>query len=209
MIYDLKSMKKYPPHLIKLIDCLKTLPGVGNKSAERFAFHLLEQPEERLKNIASVIAATKERIRCCEECGCLIGDAACTLCDRNKRDPTLLSIVASPKDALTIEQTHEFRGLYHVLGGLLSPLEGRGPESLSLKKLFSRIESHSIQEIIIALDSTVEGDATSLYLTQEFNQLYPAIKISRLAFGIPIGSTLDYVDSGTLARALSGRSVVK
>ncbi|WP_068468483.1 recombination mediator RecR [Candidatus Protochlamydia phocaeensis] len=195
----------YPDHLLKLIHVLKKLPGVGNKSAERFAFHLLTWPTEQLSELGHIIQATKDKLQHCSICGCLKGEEACVFCDSSRRDAQILCVIASSRDVFAIEETGEYQGLYHVLGGLLSPLEGRGPDRLSLKKLKERIISLNVKEIVMALDSTLEGDATSLFLKQEL-AAYP-VHISRLAFGLPMGSSLDYVDGGTLARALAGRSV--
>lgn len=194
----------YPEHLLKLIQVLKKLPGVGHKSAERFAFHLLNWSDSQLQEFGGVVAEVKMKLRHCSECGCLMDEAFCSFCDLSKRDSHLLCIIASARDAFSIEDTHEYKGLYHVLGGVLSPLEKRGPNHLSLQKLKQRIQALQIQEIVIALDSTLEGDATSLFIKQELTPY--AVHVSRLAFGLPIGSSLDYVDGGTLARALAGRN---
>lgn len=194
---------RYPDHLLKLIQVLKRLPGVGNKSAERFAFHLLTWTDEQLREFGAIVSATKQQLQQCPECGCLMGDEGCLFCSSSRRDPSLLCVLASPRDVFAIEETHSFDGRYHVLGGLLSPLERRGPEHLTLGKLKERLKHLQVKEVVIALDSTLEGDATALYLKQELSH-YP-VQISRLAFGLPMGSSLDYVDGGTLARALSGR----
>lgn len=195
---------QYPSHLIKLIHVLKRLPGVGQKSAERFAFHLLTWPHEYLQELGETIQTAKERLVCCHECGCLMDETHCSFCDLSKRDPHTICILSTPREAFAIEATHEYKGLYHVLGGLLSPLENRGPEHLTIPKLISRIQKYNTTEVVIALDSTLEGDATSLFLKQELSQ-YP-VRVSRLAFGLPMGSALEYVDGGTLARALTGRN---
>lgn len=195
---------KYPSHLVKLIEVLKRLPGVGSKSAERFAFDMLQWQSAQLQEMADIIAQTPERLRHCETCGCLMGDLPCTFCDGARMSSGTLCVIASPRDVFAIEATREFRGSYHVLGGLLSPMEGRGPESLHLPALLTRIAQGAIREVILALDSTLEGDATALYLKNALER-FPLV-VSRLAFGLPMGSSLDYVDGGTLARALSGRS---
>lgn len=195
---------QYPNHLLQLIQVLKRFPGVGNKSAERFAFHLLNWPSEHLLELGKVVTTLKEKLKSCTECGCLIDEHKCAVCDLSRRDKRLMCVISSSREMYAIEETHEYKGLYHVLGGVLSPLEGRGPEHLSLPKLKERITSLGVQEIVIALDSTLEGDATSLYLKQELAE-YP-IRVSRLAFGLPMGSALEYVDGGTLARALTGRN---
>lgn len=195
---------RYPSHLLKLINVLKKLPGVGNKSAERFAFQLLHWKPEHLKEMGEIINQLPEKLSHCTDCHCLIGEAACPFCDETRQTSGNICIIASSRDAFAIEETKEFHGMYHVLGGLLSPLEGIGPDKLHLPKLIHRIKAQQVREVLIALDSTLEGDATSLYIKRELEPL--GIQISRLAFGLPMGSSLDYVDGGTLARALSGRA---
>lgn len=195
----------YPQHLLKLIQVLKRLPGVGHKTAERFAFYLLDCSEGDLHEMAQILALVKDKITCCDQCGCFIGDRGCGFCTDARRNPALLCVIASPKEAFAIEETRTFQGLYHVIGGLLSPLDRKGPEHLSLDRLKRRIAAHGVEEVVIALDSTLEGDATSLYLKQELAKL--PVRISRLAFGLPMGSTLDYVDGSTLARAFAGRTL--
>lgn len=194
---------KYPTDLLALIAFLKKLPGVGSKTAERFAFHLLNWQENQLGHFAGLIGSIKEKIKYCATCGCLTENDKCFFCENTKRDRHVLCIISSPKDVFAIEETRIFQGLYHVLGGLLSPLQGCSPENLNIHTLKKRIELDEIKEIIIALDSTLEGDATSLFLKEQINSW--GIKTSRLAFGLPLGSTLDFVDGGTLARALMGR----
>lgn len=195
---------KYPSHLIKLIEVLKRLPGVGSKSAERFAFDMLQWQDAQLREMGDIIAQTPERLHHCATCGCLMGDLPCTFCDRARMSSGSLCIIASARDVFAIEATREYHGSYHVLGGLLSPMEGRGPESLHLSALISRIAQGAVREVILALDSTLEGDATALYLKNALEKY--SLSVSRLAFGLPMGSSLEYVDGGTLARALSGRS---
>lgn len=195
---------KYPSHLSKLIQVLKKFPGVGNKSAERFAFHLLTWSEDHLKELGEVVSGIKKNLKHCPECGCLVDENHCPFCDLSRRDSQQMCVIATPREVFSLEQTHEYRGLYHVLGGVLSPLENRGPEHLTLNKLKQRIAALGVKEVVVALDSTLEGDATSLFLKQEL--LAHPVHISRLAFGLPIGSPLEYVDGGTLARALMGRN---
>ncbi len=194
---------RYPPHLLKVIDVLRKLPGVGSKSAERFAFQMINWKPEHLAEMSAIIQAIPQKLKHCPDCGCLQGDESCPFCDHARRTTGLLCIIATPRDAFAIEDTREYRGLYHVLGGLLSPLDGYGPEKLQLPKLKHRLKTQGIKEVVIALDSTLEGDATSLYLKRELEPM--GIPISRLAFGLPMGSSLDYVDGGTLARAFSAR----
>ena len=194
----------YPTHLIKIIDSFKRLPGVGNRSAERFAFQLLDWKVDYLNEMAALLRELPHKLRRCDACGCLIGEESCPFCRTERAAVQTLCIVASSRDVFAIEQTGEFRGLYHVLGALLSPLDGIGPDKLPVRKIKERIAQHQIKEIVMALDATLEGDATALYLKRELES--EGIQISRLAFGLPIGSSLDYVDGGTLARALSARS---
>ncbi len=193
-------MMKYPSYINQLIDSLRALPGVGGKTAERFAFQMLTWNEGELQELARVIGGLSEAIAHCPTCGCLM-ERECPYCDNKKRVGNILCVVSSPKDVFAIEATGEYRGFYHVLDGLLSPLEGRGAEVLRLDRLVKRLDQ--MEEAIIALDSTVDGDATALYLKNELEQ--HSIRVSRLAFGLPMGSPIDYVDGGTLARAFSGR----
>lgn len=195
---------KYPLHLLKLIDVLKRLPGVGSKSAERFAFEMIRWPESRLTEMAQVLQMTSLQLKHCSQCGCLIDVDHCQFCrDKNEKVESIC-VVATARDVFSIGATNEYNGLYHVLGTLLSPMNGVGAESLNLHKLVERITRHQIEEVVIALDSTLEGDATSLYLKKVLGPM--RVRISRLAFGLPMGSPLDYVDGGTLARALSARA---
>lgn len=196
-------MTQYPSELITLIAYLKKLPGVGRKTAERFAFYLLDWEKEELKKFSSQLGSLKEKITSCPDCGCLKDTDACPFCTAPNRDPSLLCLVSSPRDVYSIEETHAFKGLYHVIGGLLSPLEGRSIEKLNLEKLEKRVKENPIQEVIIAFDSTLEGDATALYLKQRLDIC--GVKATRLAFGLPMGSSLDFVDYGTLEKAFTGR----
>lgn len=193
---------KIPRHLTKLVDTLRKLPGVGSRSAERFAYKILEWSPADQHAFAEVVKNIPTEIKKCSECGALT-DEDCFLCGDTRRCATSLCVVATFKDIFPIESTGEFKGRYHVLGGLLSPLDRKLPENLSIEKLKERVETLGIQEILLALDSTLEGDTTSLWIKGELSS--PRVKISRLAFGLPMGSSLDYVDGGTLARALSSR----
>lgn len=194
---------KYPKHLLQLIESLKRLPGVGNKTAERFAFQMLDWSPQQLNQTAELICQIPNQLKQCSQCGCLMGEEHCFFCVPARFQQGMMCIISSPKDVYAIEETHQFRGIYHILGTLISPLEGKGPDLLPMKQIIERIQKHQIQEVVIALDSTLEGDTTSLYLKKELDSL--GISISRLALGLPMGSSLDYVDGGTLARAFSGR----
>jgi recombination protein RecR len=199
----LTSMAKYPFDLAQLIAFLKKLPGVGTKTAERFAFQFLNWQDGDLQAFSALCAQLKKRVTQCPDCHCLTDNEVCPFCHNAMRDKAQLCIIASPRDAYSIEETGAYRGLYHVLGGLLSPLDGKTPEHLHLDQLKKRIAALQIKEIIIALDSTLEGDTTSLYLKEQVQEW--GLPVSRLAFGIPIGSSLDFVDGSTLARAFTGR----
>jgi len=195
---------QYPGPVNALIQLLRGLPGVGSKSAARFAFELLQWPQEQLEALGHALAQLKERLQPCTQCGCLAEDAACRFCDPSHRDQRLLCVVAHARDVYTLEPTRSYRGMYHVLGGLLSPLDGSWSHTLRIEQLKGRIEQNRTEEVVIALDSTLEGDATALFLKRTLEGL--PLRLTRLAFGIPLGSALDYVDGTTLARALSGRN---
>lgn len=188
------------------MEVLKKLPGVGGKSAERYAFQLIQWPAAQLQEMAEIIATCKEKLQYCSTCGCLGESNSCDFCTESRMAFGTICVIATARDVFAIEETGEFKGSYHVLGGLLSPMEGRGPEVLRLHKLKERLIQAPIREVVIAIDSTVEGDATALYLKSALAELPMPLEVSRLAFGLPMGSSLDYVDGGTLARAFSGRS---
>lgn len=193
---------KYPKHLTTLITLLKKLPGVGKATAERFSFQLLKWSDDDLKFLGEIISDIKTKITFCSECGCILNNDQCNFCS-SLRDPSKICIISSLKDVFSIEQTRTYSGLYHIISSLLSPIDGVGFEGLKLEKLKERIKKHNSKEIIIALDSTLEGDATAFFLKQELQSFN--VKISRLAFGVPVGSCLDLVDGSTLAKALDGR----
>ncbi len=194
---------QYPQRLEKLFSLLQKLPGVGRRSAERYGFDmLLHWPEHYLHELAHALGEVK-KVLLCSECGCLADDTLCLFCKNPTRRQDVLCVVGSPKEVYTLESTREFTGLYHVLPTLLSPLDGRGEEKLNIPKLLNRIQKHNVRELILGLDSSLEGDATCLYLKERLATL--PLKMSRLAFGIPVGSSLEFVDGGTLARALVAR----
>lgn len=196
-------MNGYPPTLLSLIAFLKKLPGVGSKTAERFAFHLLAWEEKELGDFADLVSKVKTKILSCRTCGCLQEKEVCPFCNLELRDPKVMCVISSPKDVYLFEQTHTFKGCYHVLGPLLSPLDGKSPDDLHIDSLMTRLEDYKTEEVIIALDSTLEGDATALFLKEALSKLQ--LRLTRIAFGLPIGSTLDYIDGSTLTQALSGR----
>lgn len=196
-------MARYPLELSQLIASLRKLPGVGSRTAERFAFHLLGWKEGEIGKLATLLSELKAKVLSCKECHCLMDESGCAFCDLKLRDPSRLCIIASAKDAFAIDETGAYKGLYHVLGGLLSPILGSTLSQEDLEGLMGRIKRLEIKEVILALDSTLEGDATSLFLKEQIGHL--GLPVSRLAFGLPMGSSLDFVDGGTLARALTGR----
>jgi recombination protein RecR len=194
-------MANYPFELLKLVSYLRKLPGVGAKTAERFAFQLLEWDSQLLVQFGNLLSNIKNKIHFCETCGCL-REEECLFCS-SQRNSTQICVISSAKDVYSIEETKAFQGFYHVTHGLLSPLEGKTAEHLHLEKLKKRIQDHEIKEAILALDSTIEGDTTALYLKQELSKL--GLSVTRLALGLPMGSTIHFVDGGTLARAFIGR----
>lgn len=194
---------RFPEDLLALVAHLKKLPGVGTRTAERFAFEFLNWEPSQLKALGETLIDLHAKIPPCPTCGCLSDQGICRFCEN--RDKTSLCLLASARDAYAIEETGHYRGLYHVIEHLLSPLDGRHTNTLRLDRIEKRIEENSIREVIIAFDSTLEGDTTALYLKNHLHR--PHLSISRLAFGLPLGSSLEYIDGGTLARALSGRQI--
>lgn len=194
---------KYPAELLSLVAHLKKLPGVGTRTAERFAFEFLRWPVGELVALGETLKGIRDKLPPCSQCGCLTDGNACSFCDLSERDPSQLCLLSSPRDAYAIEETKSYRGLYHVVEHLLSPLDGRKGEGLDIGRIKKRIEQQKVKEIIVALDSTLEGDTTALYLKSRLSDL--SLPISRLALGLPIGSSLESVDGGTLALAFQGR----
>ncbi len=193
----------YPAPLQKLILFLRKLPGVGKKTAERFAFQILSWKDLDLIAFSELLKEIKKSLLTCHTCNALYEKTLCPFCDPDARDHNLLCIVASPKDIFTIEATGMYNGLYHAIPGLLSPVDHFGPSDLHFNKLKERLARHNTKEVILALDSTIEGDATSLFLKKELGPI--GISVSRLAMGMPLGSSLDFLDEGTLTRAFSSR----
>ena len=190
----------------ELIDELGRLPGVGPKSAQRIAFYLLQADEDQAKRLAEVLTEVKERVRFCEKCGNVAEADLCNICRDPRRSKASICVVEESKDVQAIERTREFKGLYHVLGGAISPIEGIGPDNLRIKELVSRLADPEIREIIIATDPNLEGEATATYLTRMLSPM--GITISRLASGLPVGGDLEYADEITLGRAFEGRRTV-
>lgn len=199
----MKTRKNFiPPELLSLIEYLKKLPGVGTKTAERFAFELLTWPVGEVEQFGALLQEIQKKIPPCLVCGCLTDSTGCKFC-APERDQSLLCLIASPRDVYAIEETQSYAGLYHVVEHLLSPLEGRHASQLRLDRIEERVKQCEVQEIVLAFDSTLEGDTTALFLKQQLEK-YNLI-VSRLAFGMPVGSSLEYIDGGTLLRALTGR----
>jgi recombination protein RecR len=190
----------------ELIDELGRLPGVGPKSAQRIAFYLLQTDDDQAQKLAQVLMEVKERVRFCEICGNVSEEEKCNICRDVRRNQTLICVVEESKDVQAIERTREFRGLYHVLGGAISPIEGIGPDQLRIKELLGRLSDPNIKEVIIATDPNMEGEATATYLSRMLSTL--EISVTRLASGLPVGGDLEYADEVTLGRAFAGRRAV-
>lgn len=188
----------------RLIDELSRLPGVGRKSAQRLAFHLMNQEDVDARRLAQAIIDVKEQMGNCRRCFNVTAEVECTICSDLRRESRVVCVVERAQDIAVIEGTQEFSGRYHVLGGSLSPIDGIGPSQLRFAELGERIRNESIQELIVATNPTVEGDTTAMYIAREFKPL--GVTVSRLASGLPVGGDLDYADSLTLGRALSGRA---
>ena len=197
-------MHYFPPALEKLVEQFAKLPGVGVKSAQRLAFHVLSLPEEEAAQFAQAILDAKKSIHCCPVCQNLTeGDGPCSICASPRRDESVICVVADPKDVVAMERSREYQGLYHVLHGVISPMNHVGPDDLHIKDLVTRVSSGQIEEVIMATNPDTEGEATAMYLSRLLKPFGP--KITRLAYGIPVGSHLEYADDATLMRALEGR----
>lgn len=194
---------RYAPTLVRLIDALMRLPGVGAKTAQRLAFYLLKAPREEATALAEAIVDLKEKTRPCEVCFNVAEEPRCPICQDPGRNRRVICVVEEANDLMAIERTGEFKGLYHVLQGSLSPLEGRGPDDILAKELLQRLKEGEVQEVILATNPNVEGEATALYLQRLIRPL--GVRLTRIAHGLPVGGDLEYADEVTLARALSGR----
>jgi recombination protein RecR len=186
-----------------LIDELGRLPGVGPKSAQRIAFHIIQSDRVDVSRLAEILKTVKERVKFCITCGNISEEELCRICKDPRRDNSSICVVEESKDVLAIEKTREFKGKYHVLGGAISPIDGIGPENLRIKELMTRLAQTQINEVIIATDPNLEGEATATYLTRLIKPL--GVKVSRLASGLPVGGDLEYADEITLGRAFEGR----
>ena len=192
----------YSPAVENLVSQLTRLPGVGSRTAQRLAFHLLRVPKDEAAALAGAIADVKERVRFCTECGNLTEEDVCDICRDARRDRAVVCVVEQPADLISVERTHEYRGLYHVLGGALSPIDGVEPEHLRIGQLLQRVERNGIQEVVLATNPNMTGEATAAYLA---DRLRGRVRVTRLASGLPVGGDLEYADEVTLGRALSGR----
>ena len=190
------------PSVENLVAQLTRLPGVGQRTAQRLAFHLLQVPKPEALALAEAIADVKERVRFCDECGNLTEEAVCAICLDERRDRTLICVVEQPADLVSLERTHEFRGLYHVLGGALSPLDGVEPEHLRIDELLARVDRNGVVEVVLATNPNMTGEATAAYIA---DRLRDRVRVTRLASGLPVGGDLEYADEVTLGRALAGR----
>lgn len=188
----------------RLIDELGRLPGIGSKTAQRLAFHLLAVEEADARRLAGAIADMRDQVTLCRRCFNVAAEELCAICRDTRRDDHLVCVVERPQDIVVVERTQEYRGGYHVLGGSLSPINGIGPGQLRFEELRGRLEPEGIEELIVATNPTVEGDATAMYIAREFKPL--GVRVTRLASGLPVGGDLDYADELTLGRALAGRS---
>ena len=192
--------------LTRLIEHFERLPGVGKKSAQRLAFYVLNMPREKALDFADAIVEARDKIKHCRVCQNLTDQELCPICSDEGRDKSVICVVEDPKDILAFERTREYNGLYHVLHGLISPMDGVGPEQLYVKELLGRLRDGQVKEVIMATNPTVEGEATAMYLSRLLKPV--GVKVTRLAYGIPVGSNLEYADEVTLYRALEGRSEI-
>ncbi len=192
----------YPPSLTALIEEFEKLPGIGHKSAVRLAFHMMKVPEEKARRFAQAVLDARVSVRLCESCQNLTDERICSICSDPSRDRSTICVVESPKDLAAMEKTREYRGLYHVLHGALSPIDGVGPEDLKIKELMARL-TPEVTEVIMATNPTVEGEATAMYLSRLVKPL--GVRATRIAHGIPVGGDIEFADEMTLARAMEGR----
>ncbi len=201
-------MTAYAPPVQRLITELSRLPGIGGRTAQRLAFHLLRSSDEEALALADAIREVKERIGLCETCFNLADGPTCRICADERRDPAVICAVEQPSDVISIERTHEFGGRYHVLGGALSPIDGIGPEDLRIDELYDRVRDGTVREVVIATNPTTTGEATALHLAEGLRAAAPELTVTRLASGLPVGADLEYADELTLGRALAGRRAV-
>ncbi|HEY7952316.1 MAG TPA: recombination mediator RecR [Solirubrobacteraceae bacterium] len=193
----------YAPPVQRLVTELAKLPGIGQRTAQRLAFHVLRASDEDALGLADAIREVKEKIGLCEVCFNLTDEARCRICQDARRDHALICVVEEPGDVIPMERTHEYHGVYHVLGGALSPIDGIDPEDLKIDELFARMED--VREVVLATNPTTTGEATALHIARVLRERQPQLKVTRLASGLPVGSDLEYADEVTLGKALAGR----
>ena len=196
-------MSYYSPSIEKLIEAFEKLPSIGNKTAVRLAFHMLDLSKEETDEFINSIINAKEKLKYCSNCYNISDTDPCPICSSPKRDNSVICVVEDVRDVMAMERTHEFKGVYHVLHGTISPMNGIGPEDIKIKELLNRIANNDIKEIIIATNPRVEGEATAIYISKIIKPL--GIKVTRIAHGIPVGGDLEYTDEVTLSKALEGR----
>jgi recombination protein RecR len=201
-------MTVYAPPVQRLITELSKLPGVGGRTAQRLAFHLLRSSDDDALALAEAIREVKARIGLCEVCFNLADGPRCRICSDERRDPAVICVVEEPSDVISIERTHEFAGRYHVLGGALSPIDGIDPEDLKISELYARVGSSGVREVVLATNPTTTGEATALHIAEGLRSSSPEVSVTRLASGLPVGADLEYADELTLGRALAGRRAV-
>ncbi len=189
--------------LAKLIEQFERMPGVGHKSAQRMAFYVLNLKKDEAENFANAILTARDKIHRCSVCCNLTEDEVCSVCASSERDRSTICVVEDPRDVIAFERTHEYNGLYHVLHGVISPMNGIGPEDITFKELISRLSDNSVKEVIMATNPTVEGEATAMLISRYIKPM--GIEVSRLAYGVPVGADLEYADEVTLTKALEGR----
>ena len=197
-------MELYSGHINKLIDELAALPGIGNKSAQRLAFYIIGMSDARVKQLAGSILRAKENVHCCKICQNLTDTEICPICSDAKRDKTTIMVVENPRDLAAYEKTGRYEGLYHVLHGAISPMLGIGPDDIRLKELMARLSTEDIREVILATNSSLEGETTAMYISKLIKPT--GIRVTRIASGVPVGGDLEYIDEVTLLRALEGRA---
>jgi recombination protein RecR len=192
----------FSPSVENLVAQLTRLPGVGQRTAQRLAFHILQRPADEALALAAALTEVKERVRFCNECGNLTEEETCEICRDGRRDHGTICVVEGPVDVVSLERTHEYRGLYHVLGGALSPIDGVDPSDLRIDELLRRVDANGVSEVVLATNPTMTGEATAAYLA---DRLRGRVRVTRLASGLPVGGDLEYADEVTLGRALAGR----
>ncbi len=200
-------MSSFAPPIQRLVTELSKLPGIGNRTAQRLAFHILRASEQDALGLAEAIKEVKEKVGLCEVCFNLADEPRCRICQDTRRDASVICVVEEPSDVIPMERTHEFQGLYHVLGGALSPIDGVEPEDLKIDELYARVArgEPTVREVVLATNPTTTGEATALHIAEELRRRAAQLTITRLASGLPVGSDLEYADEVTLGKALSGR----